>query len=90
MERGDIVLCVCDFEKFVNHYDHQVNYPMPGRYYTVRKVRNLTGINDIVFLDEIENEKVTTGLYGRTELGFEGSCFVKVPDVDISQLTKLL
>ena len=50
----------------------------------------MTGVNDIVFLDEIENEKVTTGTYGRTEIGFEGSCFVKVPDVDISELTKLL
>ena len=90
MEKGDVVLCVCDFEKFVNRYDHEVNYPMPGRYYTVRAIRNLTGDNDVVFLDEIENEKVTTGTYGRTEIGFQGSCFVKVPTADISELTKLL
>lgn len=91
MEQGDIVLCVCDFKKFVNHYNHQVNYPLPGKYYTIRKVTNLSEDNeDILFLDEIENEKVSTKIYGKTEIGFQGSCFVKIPNPDISELTNLL
>ena len=65
MEKGDIVLCVCDFEKFVNRYDHKVNYPIPGRYYTIRKIRNLTGVNDIVFLDENgKAQPMVMGCYG--------------------------
>jgi len=89
MEAGDLVLCVCDFEKFVNHYDHEVNYPLPGKYYTIRKVRNIEE-DSIVFLDEVINQKITTGKYGRTEIGFQGSCFVKIPSPDISELTNLL
>jgi hypothetical protein len=90
MEQGDLVLCVCDFEKFVNHYDHQVNYPLPGKYYTIRKVSNVSELDSILFFDEIENEKVSTKIYGKTEIGFQGSCFVKIPNPDISELTNLL
>jgi hypothetical protein len=91
MEAGDLVLCVCDFEKFASNYEIEVNYPTPGKYYTIRKVTNISEENEgIVFLDEITNQKVPVAKYTRREIGFQGSCFVKIPNPDISELTNLL
>jgi hypothetical protein len=90
MEHGDLVLCVCDFTKFVNQYDEEINYPKPGKYYTIRKVKNAKGLNvQILYFEEINNE-IITGAYTRSEIGFKGDCFVKMPAPDISELTNLL
>jgi hypothetical protein len=90
MEHGDLVLCVCDYSKFVNKYDLNVNYPEPGKYYTIRESKKISNGQNLVTLEEIENDKVLTINGKEEELCFEGLCFVKMQTPDISELTNLL
>jgi hypothetical protein len=90
MEHGDLVLCVCDYSKFVNRYDLNVNYPIPGQYYTIREIKTITNGKELITLEEITNNKVLTIEGKKEEICFEGLCFVKMPTPDISELTNLL
>jgi hypothetical protein len=90
MQSGDLVLCVCDFTKFVNKFDESLNYPKPGKYYTIRKSNRLATGEQIVFLDEIENKEIITIDGHLQEIGFQGNCFMKMPIPSISELTDLL
>lgn len=89
MEQGDLVLCVCDFSKFVNKYELDVNYPKAGKYYVIREAKTIPTGEQIVKLDEIINDpNLINGIDG--EYSFSGNCFVKMPAPDISELTNLL
>jgi hypothetical protein len=90
MEHGDLVLCVCDYSKFVNRYDLSVNYPTPGNYYTIRESKTIANGKELIKLEEITNDKVLTINGTQEEICFEGLCFVKMPTPDISELTNLL
>lgn len=90
MERGELVLCVCDYSKFVNRYDLNVNYPTAGKYYTIRESKRIASGEDLILLDEITNDKVMTINGKEEEICFEGLCFVRMPTPDISELTNLL
>ena len=90
MEKNDLVLCVCDYSKFVNKYELDVNYPEPGRYYTIRECKTIANGKELIKLEEITNDKVLTIEGNLEEIYFEDLCFVKVPSPDISELTNLL
>jgi hypothetical protein len=90
MEHGDLVLCVCDYSKFVNRYDLNVNYPTAGGYYIIRESKAIANGKELITLEEITNDKVLTINGIQEEICFEGLCFVKMPTPDISELTNLL
>lgn len=90
MEKNDLVLCVCDYSKFVNKYELNVNYPEPGKYYTIRECKTIANGKELITLDEITNDKVLTINGKEGEICFEGLCFVRIPSPDISELTNLL
>jgi hypothetical protein len=74
----------------VNKYELNVNYPEPGKYYTIKESKRIANGEDLITLEEIENEKVLTINGKEEEICFEGLCFVKIPSPDISELTNLL
>lgn len=90
MEKNDLVLCVCDYSKFVNKYELNVNYPEPGKYYTIRECKTISSGKDLIKLEEVTNGKVLTISGTHEEICFDGLCFVKIPAPDISELTNLL
>jgi hypothetical protein len=90
MKTGDLVLCVCDFSKFVNHYQLDVNYPKAGKYYLIRESKRSVDGKELVKLDEIVNDKTLLIEGEKIEISFEGNCFVNMPLPDISELTNIL
>jgi len=90
MEKNDLVLCVCDYSKFVNKYELNVNYPEPGRYYTIRECKTVANGKELIKLEEITNDKVLTIDGKLEEICFEDLCFVRIPPPNISELTNLL
>lgn len=93
MEKGDLVLCVCDFdinnEKLHDMLVGHVNTPKKSRVYTIRKVFNI-GNTQTILLDEIFNELVATTEYGLVEIQFQAICFQKIPVADLTELKELL
>lgn len=90
MERGDLVLCVCDFSKFVNQFDEEINYPKPGKYYLIRECKKLASGKEAVTLEEIYNDRFIDFSGDPQEITFDGLCFTKMPTPDISELKNLL
>jgi hypothetical protein len=89
MEIGSLVLCHCAYEKYQDHFDFDVNIPLPGKIYTIRKVITLGTFKGLL-LEEIINEKVDTLEFGEMELQFEATCFSVVQEADLSEIKQLL
>ena len=89
MEKGDLVICQCTFDKYQEMFDFEVNTPTPLKIYTIRQVVTLGTFKGII-LDELYNRKVDTLEFGPMELQFDSECFELVPQANIDELKQLL
>jgi len=89
MEIGNLVLCHCAYEKYQDNFDFDVQIPVPGKIYTIRKVITLGSFKGLLF-EEIINEQVDTLEFGQMELQFEATCFSVVKEADLSEIKQLL
>ena len=89
MEIGNLVLCHCAYEKYQDNFDFDVQIPIPGKIYTIRKVITLGSFKGLLF-EEIINEQVDTLEFGPMELQFEATCFSVVKEADLSEIKQLL
>ena len=88
MNKGDLAICCCSFEKSRDYYQMPVNLPEPGKIYEIREVQNI-GKEKSVLLEEIRNEKVNT-IYGSKEIVFLASCFTKIPTPELTEIYEIL
>lgn len=89
MEKGDLVICQCTFEKYLDMFDFDVNTPTPLKIYTIRQVITL-GAFQGVLLEEVYNRKVDTIEFGPMEIQFDSNCFELIPQANIDELKELL